>query len=453
VAVSRVPTYRGHFGIREAERLLWRAGFGPFPGEAEQLAKHGLRSAVRALTRPKRKKAGLYGPEPTDDDGNPLAPYDAYGHDLLWWLDRMVRSNQPLIDRMALIWHDWFATGDVDSQRLSIAQIQLFQRRGLGSFRKLLLDVTRDPAMLVWLDGVDNTKDDPNENYGREMMELFALGAADPATGYPYSEQDVREQARALTGWTADYEDDFGYTSFYYDRELHDFGGKRILGKKGKFDWRDSCELCLRHKAHAPYFVDKLWSYFVPVPPSGRTRKALQSLYRRSDYAIRPVVEAILMHPELYNGPALVKPPVVQIAGMLKARGRGIDTESWTWITDQAGMRPFDPPNVAGWDETRWLDTSTFRGRWTAANRIVRDEEIDPDEDYPATETTDEAIAQALAYWGNPTISGATRAELAGFCDRVAEAATQPWQQDSFRALRQNALRMLIATSPDLMAC
>jgi hypothetical protein len=116
-------------------------------------------------------------------------------------------------------------------------------------------------------------------------------------------------------------------------------------------------------------------------------------------------------------------------------------------------MRPFDPPNVAGWDETRWLDTSTFRGRWTAANRILRDEEIDPDEDYPATETSDEAIAQALSYWGNPTISEATRAELAGFCDRVAEVATQPWQQEAFRALRQNALRMLIATSPDLMTC
>jgi uncharacterized protein (DUF1800 family) len=450
--VSGVPEYRGKFGAPEAERLLWRAGFGPFPGEAEKLAKKGLRRAVRSLTHP-RGKGALYGPEPTDDDGNPLAPYDAYGHDLLWWLDRMVRSSQPLVERMALVWHDWFATGDVDSQRLSIAQIELFKRRGLGSFRKLLLDVTRDPAMLVWLSGVDNTKDDPNENYGREMMELFTLGASDPATGYPYTESDVREQARALTGWTADYEDDFGYTSFYYDPELHDFGRKRILHKKGKFDWRDSCELCLRHKAHVPFFIDKLWSYFIGEPPSGRTRKALQSLYRRNYYAIRPVVEAILLHPQLYRGPSLVKPPVVQIAGMLKARGRGIDTESWTWISDQSGMRLFDPPNVAGWDETRWLDTSTFRGRWTAATRILRDEDIDPDDDYPKGENPDEAIAQALAYWGNPALTDATRAELVGFCQRVEAAATHEWQQDYFRALRQNALRMLIATSPDLMTC
>jgi uncharacterized protein (DUF1800 family) len=446
-----VPEYRGQFGVREAERLLWRAGFGPFPGEAEQLAKRGLRGAVRSLTR--GRKASLYGPEPHDDDGAPLAPYDARGHDLLWWLDRMVRSTRPLVERMALVWHDWFATGDVDSQQLSVAQIELFHRRGLGSFRRLLLEVTRNPAMLVWLSGVDNTKEEPNENYGRELMELFTLGASDPATGYPYSETDVREQARALTGWTAEWVDDFGYANFRFDPELHDRGRKRILGRKGRFDWRDSCELCLRHKAHAPFFVEKLWSYFIPVPPSGRTRKALQRLYKGSEYAIRPVVEAILMHPALYKGPKLVKPPVVQIAGMLKARGRGIENESWTWITDLAGMRLFDPPNVAGWDETRWLDTSTFRGRWTAATRIVRDERIDPSEDYPADETPPQAIEAALAYWGNPGISPQTHAELIAFCERVEAAATKEWQRDYFRALRQNALRMMIATSPDLMTC
>ena len=350
--MSGVPEYRGKFGAREAERLLWRAGFGPFPGEAEKLAKKGLRRAVRSLTHP-RGKGALYGPEPTDDDGNPLAPYDAYGHDLLWWLDRMVRSSQPLVERMALVWHDWFATGDVDSQRLSIAQIELFKRRGLGSFRKLLLDVTRDPAMLVWLSGVDNTKDDPNENYGREMMELFTLGASDPATGYPYTETDVREQARALTGWTADYEDDFGYTSFYYDPELHDFGRKQILHKKGKFDWRDSCELCLRHKAHVPFFIDKLWSYFIAVPPSGRTRKALQALYRRNKYAIRPVVEAILMHPQTSTaGPASSSPPWSRSpecsrragAGSTPSPGPGSPTRpgcgSSTPRTSPAGTRP-----------------------------------------------------------------------------------------------------------------
>ena len=107
----------------------------------------------------------------------------------------------------------------------------------MGSFLDLLLAVTTDPAMLIWLSGVDNESEAPNENYAREMMELFTLGASDEA-GYPYSEPDVREQARALTGWTAEWVDDVGYTDFHFDPERHDGGQKAIFGRKGAFDWR-----------------------------------------------------------------------------------------------------------------------------------------------------------------------------------------------------------------------
>ena len=128
------------------------------PGEAEKLAPQGdARGAVLSLTRPKGK-AQLRGPAPHDDDGLPLAPRDAWGHDLLWWLDRMVRSNQPLVERMTLIWHDWFATADVGQVALNLKQNELFRKRGLGSFEDLLLDVTIDPAMLVWLSGNENEK-------------------------------------------------------------------------------------------------------------------------------------------------------------------------------------------------------------------------------------------------------------------------------------------------------
>src|SRR5437764_369190 len=105
-----LPTYRGRFGPVQAERLLWRAGFGPRPGEADKLAALGLRRAVRSLTRPGAER--LTGPKPHDDNGNPLAPYDAWGHDQLWWLDRMVRTRRPLVERMTLVWHDWFATSN-----------------------------------------------------------------------------------------------------------------------------------------------------------------------------------------------------------------------------------------------------------------------------------------------------------------------------------------------------
>ena len=257
-----VDVYRGTFGPRQAGRLLWRGAFGPRPGEAAALAKKGMRGAVLSLTRPPSER--LIGPRPTDADGNPIAPFDAWGHDGLWWLDRMVRTNQPHVERMTLVWHDWFATGDVGSQKLGIKQKVTMRKDALGSFEKLFLDVTIDPAMLLWLSGGENTKYAPNENYGREMMELFSLGVSN-VSGYPYSEDDVREQARSLTGWTYDWDDNLGPVNFRFEPELHDYGIKQVFGKSGRFDWRDSVSLCVRHPAHAPYFVQRLWHYFVPT--------------------------------------------------------------------------------------------------------------------------------------------------------------------------------------------
>ena len=447
--MADVPVYRGRFGEREAERLLWRAGFGPKPGQARKLARRfNLRGAVRSLTRSKAKEA-LRGPAPTDEDGLPIAPFDAYGHDMLWWLDRMVRTTRPFEERMALIWHDWFATADVDSHQLSIGQAELFRRRGTGSFLDLLLDVTVDPAMLIWLSGIDNRKQAPNENYARELMELFTLGASDES-GYPYSEDDVREQARALTGWRASYVDDVGYADFRFDPKLHDTGLKTIFGQTGAFDWRDSCRLCVKHGAHKRFFVEKLWSYFIPKPPSKRTRKALEKLYVKRKYAIRPVVEAILMHPDLYRGPAMVKPPAVYIAGLLRARRRGISTEDYVYVSRIAGQQLFRPPNVAGWNEDRWLDTSTFRGRWIAANLIAGFDVVDDEAPYDESEGPKLAVRRALNFWGGPTLSRGTRKELERYASAVQSVATEDWQQSTFRALRQNGLRMLVATSPDM---
>jgi len=438
-----LPVYEGRFEARHAERLLWRAGFGPRPGEAQKLARKGLKRAVLSLTRPKGQ-AKLIGPAPHDSDGLPIDPINAYGHDMLWWLDRMVRSNQPLIERMALSWHDWFATGDVGQTQLTLDQNNLFRRAGMGSFQDLVLEVTKDPAMLIWLSGNENTAEGPNENYARELMELFTLGA-----DAGYTEDEVREQARALTGWTNDWADDVGSYNFHFDPERHDTGTKRIFGQTGNFDWKDSCRLCINHPAHAGFFVSKLWSYFIPTPPPKKTYRDLKKLYKKRKYAIRPVVEAILMHPEFHTGQRLIKPPIVQIAGMHRGRKVGVTTDSWAWISEQAGQRPFDPPNVAGWDETRWLDTARVGGRWEAATQFTREDEIDSEEPYDAKETSKEALNRALKYWGKPTLTDKTRKELLKFGSRVEAVATEDWQVEAYRALRQNALRALIVTSPD----
>jgi len=442
---SRLPVYRGRFGPREAERLLWRAGFGPRPGEAKRVARKGLDRAVRDLVHPPH--ARLVGAKPTDDDGAPIAPYDAWGHDHLWWLDRMVRSNQPLVERMTLIWHDWFATSNagVNSQKWMLQQNGLLRRYGLGKFDSLLVNVTKDPAMLLWLNGNENSKRHPNENYGREMMELFTLGA-----GHGYTETDVREQARALTGWRNDWVEGAGDVNFRYDPNRHDDGMKTIFGKPGAYTWDQAVKLCVAHPAHAPFFVRKLWSYFIPTPPSSATQAALVSLYRRSGRNVRPVVAAILKHPRLYTGPRMMKPPVVQVAGMHRALRRPVNSDAWAWISEMDGQRLFYPPNVAGWDDSRWLDTSTLRGRWTAANYTARPYALDTDTmSGKLPVDADKLVARALAFWGNPTVSAASRRALRSFAHTALGDANANWKRDTYPVLIVNALRILVAVSPD----
>jgi uncharacterized protein (DUF1800 family) len=440
-----VAVYGGEFGIEQATRLLWRAGFGPKPGDAERLAKLGLEGAVRALTRPGRER--LVGPAPHDDKKRPLAPYDAWGHDHLWWLDRMVRTTTPLVERMTLVWHDWFATSNasVGNQRLMLNQNQLLRRRALGSFRDLLLDVTKDPAMLVWLNGTDNSRWSPNENYARELMELFTLGA-----GHGYTERDVREQARALTGFRNDWRENVGLVNFRYDPDAHDRGSKRIFGKRGDFTWKDACSLCLQHPAHPSFFVSKLWSYFVPTPPDGATKSALARQYVKGGYQVRPLVEAILMHPALYTGPRMVKPPVVQLAGMLRAVGRGVDTDAWAWVSELMGQKLFFPPNVAGWDDSRWLDTATFRGRWIAATYVLRPKALDPSKPPAGQATTAEGlVASALGFWGGPPVGDATRAALTQYAKDALATADASWKRRQWPPLVENALRQLVAVAPE----
>jgi uncharacterized protein (DUF1800 family) len=442
-SARKIPVHRGRFGPAQAERLLWRAGFGPRPGEAEKLAKKGLHGAVRSLTHPGRDR--MIGPKPVDDDHHPIAPLDAWGHDHLWWLDRMVRSNRSLVERMTLVWHDWFATSNdgVGSQRLMLQQNQLFRSHGLGSFQRLLVDVTKDPAMLLWLNGTDNDKDSPNENYGREMMELFTLGAS-----RGYTERDVREQARALTGFRNDWDDDKGPVNFRFDPKRHDTGTKRIFGKRGHFSWKDSCRLAVHHPKHRSFFVEKLWSYFIPTKPPAATDRALQELYVRHNFAIRPVVEAILKHPMLYNGPRMVKPPVVFLAGMLRARKRGIDTEAWTWLANQAGQQLFYPPNVSGWDDNRWLDTASFLARWDLAGRVVRPYTLDNEDKAPID--PNKLFARALEFWGTPALTPPTRRALKTFAAHAIGDAKRKSQKEQYAPMIENALRHLIAISPDM---
>jgi uncharacterized protein (DUF1800 family) len=441
--------------LAQARRLLWRAGFGPTPGQAEALVGTPVEQVVFSLTRPSGA-ATLTGPEPVEEKGEPLDPYDVWGDDHCWWLDRMVRSDQQLVERMTFIFHDWFANSNeqVNSQRMMIEQNELLRSMVFGSFHDLFLAVTVNPAMLVFLNGIYNEKGNTNENYGREMMELFSLGADRGA----YTQDDVHAMGRALTGWRAEWSEELGLYDFHFDPSRHDTSPKTVFGQTGNWNYEDAVRLCVEHPLHASFFVTKLWGYFIPSPPSEATLASLQGLYTSTGYSIRAVLEAILLHPDFYEGPELVTPPVVYNAGLLRSIGRPIDTNAWAWLSANAGQQLFYPPNVSGWDFGAWLDTSTTKARWEMASYVTSKTYPNPWADaekgesvYSATENPAEALASALAYWANPLLSSESEECIATFAQScpVGTSKTE-WELSPYRAMRQNALRMLIATSPDM---
>jgi len=445
-----VARYDGPFGIEQATRLLWRAGFGPRRGEAAQFAALGLDGAVAALTRVSGP-ARLIGPEPYTEFDDHLEPGVLFEHDHLGWMDRMVRSTQPFVERMALLWHDWFGVSDdnVGQYTLLARHIELFRQHGRGSFRTLARLVMEDGAMLVRLDGVSNQRHRPNENFARELMELFTLG---PDRG-AYTERDIREAARGLTGWSGEFHQPNGWDRFYFDAQWHDSGEKRIFGVLDDYDPDDVVDACVTHPLHPSFFVLKLWSAFVAAPPPADQRIALEKLYVERGHEVLPVVEAILKHPAVYAGPPLVKPPVVYAAGLLRALGAGIESIGWTGVTADAGQRLHYPPNIAGWREDRWLDTSTLHARWKLAGIALDGRHLTADSPYPAQETPQEAVAMALRFWDDPPLRPDTIEVLIETAGRLAQVADGDLPPSGRNALRQTILRHLLIASPDGQVC
>ena len=354
----------------QATRLLNRAGFGPAPGQAEQLASLGLVGAVQSLTRPSGA-AILSGPAPIDDDGNPLAPADAWGHDHLWWLDRMVRTNQPLVERMALVFHDWFATseGGVSQAAADDRPVQPLPRR--------LLRLVPRP-----LQGGDGRPGDAavaerrRKRQGRAERELRPRddGAVQPRR----RPRRLHRGRHPRTGAGAD--------------RL----AQRLVGRtrRPQLPLRPQTP---RQRAEDGLRPDRQLGLGRRLPALRRTpaprlllrRQALELLRRRAALRRRPR-DAL---DGTYVGSRLADPPGRRgdprqprllrrrrrwssrrsstSPAMLRALGRYIDTDAWVWLCDEAGQQLFWPPNVAGWDDTRWLDTSPMRARWNIVDYVL----------------------------------------------------------------------------------
>ena len=274
----------------------------------------------------------------------------------------------------------------------------------------------------------------PNENYGREMMELFSLGADRGA----YTETDVREQARALTGWTGSVNKGvIGNFTFVDEpprqREQDDLRADRqlqLVGLGEPLPQSSAASVVLREQA---------LGLLHPDAPDKTTGTALAAIYKANGYKVHPVVEAILQHPDFYNGPRMVKPPVVLNAGLLRMAGRYIDTSAWWVQSAAAGQQLFYPPDVGGWDYTRWLDTATWRARWFIA-ALVQGTTA------PTATSTDptELVQSADRLLGHPDdLVRRRRALLVSFAKAQLKRNAAP-------ADVETALRRLVASSPDL---
>ena len=284
-----------------------------------------------------------------------------------WWADRMVSSPRPLEEKMALFWHGHFASNEakVRDYRKLLAQLEIFQKQGLGNFRDLTVAVAKDPAMLTFLDAGVNVKGASNENFAREIMELFTMGVGN------YTEKDIREAARAFTGWN------FVDLKFVENKDQHDDGEKTFLGKTGRFDGVEVIDIIMQQPVTADYIAGKIYRYFVRQELSPELQKQLGAVLRQSHYEIRPLLEKIFLSRDFYSpasvGTQIKSPVQFAISTYRKLGVRHIPgVPDFNSATGALGQQLFSPPTVAGWAGGRsWITPGLLLERGNFARDIL----------------------------------------------------------------------------------
>jgi hypothetical protein len=261
-----------------------------------------------------------------------------------WWANRMLTSPRPLEEKMALLWHGHFASNEskVRDYRKLFQQLELFQKQGTGNFRNLLIAVAQDPAMLVFLDAGVNVKGASNENFAREIMELFTMGVGH------YAEKDIREAARAFTGWNC------VDLKFVVNKDQHDDGEKIFLGKTGRFDGVDIIGIILQQPATADFIAGKIYRFFVRQDLSPQLQVKLGSVLRDSNYEIAPLLEKIFLSRDFYSPASVgteIKSPVELAVTTYRKLGLTSipGVPDFNSVTGALGQQLFSPPTVAGW--------------------------------------------------------------------------------------------------------
>jgi hypothetical protein len=407
------PLPAEEWSFDRAAHLLAHAGFGGTPEEIQELADLGLERAVESLVHferipnPKMQpfvESGLWDPslrgfpdsrpEATDraerdgvsmgvevkPGGNrPVQPVsDRFFYWLratmletrrlgYWWANRMLQTAHPVEQKMALLWHGHFATHEnkVRDYRKMLQQIELFERFATGNLRDLTIEVARNPAMLYFLDAQYNVKGAPNENFAREVMELFTMGVGN------YTERDVRECARAFTGW---YFDDL---AFKVDPDKHDAGTKTFLGRTGDFDGVDVLDIIFEQPVTAQFLAAKIYRFLVREELSPALGAKLGALLRDADYEVKPLLAAIFMSKDFYSAASYgghIKGPVEHMVAMMKHLGVATmpGVPDFNQATISMGQHLLNPPSVAGWaGGTSWITPGLLMARGNVARDVL----------------------------------------------------------------------------------
>ncbi len=389
IASAQVPARASPaMGFDEARHLLNRTSFAAQTAEIEDYAKLTRAEGVDRLLAETRRQAAypapawtakyerVYRPDMTQEERMKANRREQVERGLelrTWWVAEMLSTPTPLTEKMTLFWHNHFATSQ---QKVRVASLMyrqnvMLRRYATGNFAAMLREVSKDPAMLIYLDGAQNRKGAPNENFAREVMELFTLGEGH------YSEQDIKEVARAFTGWSIDPE----AGEFRFRRAVHDDGNKTILGASGRFNGDDVVTILLQQPATSEFIVGKLWREFVSPEPDAATIRQLAATWRAANYEIKPLLRAMFLADAFWaqdNRGALVKSPVDLVIGSLRQFRFSVeDPAPFAIILRQLGQDLFGPPNVKGWPVgDAWLNTTTLLARKGFLNRLFRADEM-----------------------------------------------------------------------------
>ena len=386
------PLNAAKWDFNTAAHLLNRAGFGGTPSEISRLVEMGQPAAVSWLVDYERIPDSTRDPSWAKPDPArqqrliALRKAPEEQRKMLqkaeqqlqrermselrgWWLQRMASGPRPLQEKLTLFWHGHFATSveKVREAYFMWRQNELFRRLATGNWLQLLVEAGKDPAMLIWLDQAQSRKDHPNENFAREVMELFALGEGH------YTEKDITEAARALTGWSLDR----AAEKFVYRPNFHDEGAKTVLGRTGKLGAEEVLEQIVAQPQAALHITARLWNFFAGEVPAPALHSALAELFRKSGNNFKPLLRAMFLSEEFYDASLIrnqVKSPVQWLVNSIRVLECELPPPLLSAnLLRVLGQDLFAPPNVKGWDGgLAWITTNNLLARYNEAATLVQ---------------------------------------------------------------------------------